>query len=305
MHRILIEEAEARERKQAAQLRAARRGQADVATRGMTREVRQQLKRTSAWTNAVKAHQGGTAAKASPMPSRSSAMRISASAGALHTKVLAKGPGGGGAAKPQAAASASKLPKQSSVTADPMDDDEADDQVMAVPPLQSVGELEPRKTLLRHLADPGFLDLEPEGYVQLITRSMATQYERQVQRQRGAIAAASTPKVHIAALTYAERRAQQCAPLLGALEREAHGLQLALRLLRCVAASDHGMGLSEAHAYQIMEKELPSRGAGSVWTLAMQHVHLLLPFPAAGMYYKPHPSIGAALRLTLFQVEWL
>ena len=75
-----------------------------------------------------------------------------------------------------------------------------------------------------------------------------------MQRQLDAIAAVPAPREHIAALTPAERRAQQCAPLLGELQREAYGLQLAMQVLRLVAVSDHGLGLSEAHAYQLLEK---------------------------------------------------
>ena len=69
------------------------------------------------------------------------------------------------------------------------------------------------------------------------------------------------PKGHVAALSAAEQRVQQKAPLLSVLQREVAGLQIALRILRLVSVSEHGLGLNEVHAYKLLGEELPSAGA--------------------------------------------
>lgn len=65
--------------------------------------------------------------------------------------------------------------------------------------------------------------------------------------------------------------------------------------------SEHGLGLPEAHAHQVLRAELPASAAGRAWALACAHVHLIVPPARGGVWSFPHPSAAAALRPLLLQ----
>ena len=84
------------------------------------------------------------------------------------------------------------------------------------------------------------------------------------------------------------------------LEVELLALRTALRLLKLVLVSEHGMGLCEAHAHALLTAEFPEAQRGAVWTLACAHVSLLLPPPAAGAWALPHAAVDAVAFVTCY-----
>ena len=81
---------------------------------------------------------------------------------------------------------------------------------------------------------------------------------------------------------------------------EVHALRISLRILTMLVVSSHGMGLSEAHVCALLESELPPAAAGSVLTLACQHVRQFA-VQCTGAWTIPHTSTEAALRPLLLQ----
>ena len=88
---------------------------------------------------------------------------------------------------------------------------------------------------------------------------------------------------------------------LGALRCEVYGLRMALRLLTLLSVSEHGFGLSEAHAHTILAPEVPPRSRGAVWTLACQHVALFCGCAVSGVWSFPNACVAAGMRSALLQ----
>ena len=109
---------------------------------------------------------------------------------------------------------------------------------------------------------------------------------------------ANVSAVQLAANTSAPRSAAATptggAALAEAVERQA--LPLALKLLAYICVSQHGLGLSEYHAYALLAPELPRAGRGAIWALALHHLSLFVPPAARGTWSLPHT---AQVRLTL------
>jgi hypothetical protein len=88
---------------------------------------------------------------------------------------------------------------------------------------------------------------------------------------------------------------------LSALRGEVHGLRIALRILTLLAVSEHGLGLSEAHAFTLLAPEMPPRAGGAVWAVACEHVALFVGAPNAGVWSFPHGCVAAGCRAALLQ----
>ena len=89
------------------------------------------------------------------------------------------------------------------------------------------------------------------------------------------------------------------APQLLPLQCELHGLRVATRILALVCASGHGMGVDEVHARDLLDTELPPAIGGAVWSLASQHVALLIGHAIGGVWSIRSRSVGNGLRAAL------
>ena len=87
------------------------------------------------------------------------------------------------------------------------------------------------------------------------------------------------------------------AALAEAVER--HALPLALKLLAYLCVSQHGLGLSEYHAYALLAPELPRAGRGAIWILALHHLSLFVPPAARGAWSLPHTAQAKGLACLL------
>ena len=86
-----------------------------------------------------------------------------------------------------------------------------------------------------------------------------------------------------------------------ALELEHEAVEAALQLLRLLAVSSHGFGLSEAHAHSLALQDRPRDDhGGAVWALACEHVRPLVQYHA-GAWSFPHACFAHGTRPVVLQ----